>query len=117
MQPRNYTGHGPDPYSDDHPRGEWNRTVREKARTAHQLYETQSLSAAPAAAAEPQSSLPVSDATTEQLADAIADAIARREQQPTQAEVMREKSRQLVQLVRQRDARQFERARGAQNGQ
>jgi hypothetical protein len=108
---------GPDPYSDKHPRGKLNRAMRDNARQAHQLYDTQPLGTPAAPEPAPITSVPVTEADLGQLADALAEAIARREHQPTPAEVMREKSRQLVRIMRERDAAHIQRARGAQNGE
>ena len=105
---------GTDPYSDDHPRGAFNRSMREKSALAVQLARTQPTGDATAPEVSP--GVPVGEATTEQLADAIADAIDRRQHQPTAAEQVREKSRQLLKITRDRDARHIQRARG-QNGQ
>jgi hypothetical protein len=110
-------GLGPDPYSDAHPRGAFNRAMRDNARLAHRLHEAQPTGpdnpAEPAAAA----AVPLGEATIEQLSDAIAEAIARRQHEPTPADERRLKAAQLLQLIRERDARHIQRARGAQDGE
>jgi hypothetical protein len=108
---------GPDPFSDEHPRGKLNQAMREKARQAHQLYDTQPLGTPAAAEPEATAAVPVTEADLGQLADGLAEAIARRETVPTQAEVTRDKSRQLLRILRERDAAHLQRARGAQNGE
>jgi hypothetical protein len=104
---------GPDPYSDDHPRGKLNQAMREKSRQAHQLYDTQPLGTPAAPGPASVASVPVTEADLGQLADALAEAIARRETEPTQAEVTRDKSRQLLRLMRERDAAHLQRATAA----
>jgi hypothetical protein len=123
MDPRNYIGVGPDPYSEEHPRGAFNRAMRDNTRMTRALGATQPLGndrpAAESDAPEPQ---PAAQATTQELADAIADAIERKNHKPTLQETMRENTRKLLQLSRERDERHVDRARqmivgDAENGE
>lgn len=97
--PRNYNGTGPDPYSDEHPQGAFNRSMREKSAQAARLHHEQPLQTR-IPAPEPAEDKPITGAITTELADAITEAVDRRQRQPTLRESMREKSRQLLAIHR-----------------